>query len=96
MHYPALYDALLDELAAAGQLRSRARRRSYARQLVDLTTGALVRAGNDFPIDDLRAELRSNVDVFWMGAVDMRREPVRPRPGRQANAAPSAPRRTRG
>ena len=96
MHYPALYDALLDELAAAGQLRSRARRRSYARQLVDLTTGALVRAGNDFPIDDLRAELRSNVDVFWMGAVDMRREPVRPRRGRQANAAPSAPGRTRG
>jgi hypothetical protein len=36
---------------------------------VDLTTGALVRAGNDFPIRDLRRELRANVDVFWSGAV---------------------------
>ena len=70
MQYPMLYDALLDQLAASGKLKSRARRTSYARQLVDLTTGALVRAGNDFPINDLRAELRANVDVFWEGAVN--------------------------
>ena len=69
MQYPDLYEALLGELAGAGRLRSRARRRSYGRQLVDLTTGALVRAGNDFPIRDLRRELRANVDVFWSGAV---------------------------
>ncbi len=69
MGYPALYEALLAELAAAGQLRSRARVRSHGRQLVDLTTGALVRAGNDFGVEELRAELRSNVDVFWEGAV---------------------------
>ena len=69
MRYPMLYEALLADLADAGQLRSRVRMRSYGRQLVDLTTGALVRAGNDFPVADLRAELRANVDVFWEGAV---------------------------
>ena len=69
MHYPMLYEALLSELAQAGHLRSRARLASYERQLVDLTTGALVRAGDDFPISELSAELRANVDVFWMGAV---------------------------
>ena len=69
MQYPMLYQALLAELAAAGRLRSKARVRAYERQLVDLTTGALVRAGNDFPVGDLRAELRANVDVFWEGAV---------------------------
>jgi AcrR family transcriptional regulator len=69
MQYPRLYETLLDELARAGALRSRTRIESYGRQLVDLTTGALVRAGNDFPVDALRAELRANVDVFWEGAV---------------------------
>jgi AcrR family transcriptional regulator len=69
MQYPALYESLLGELAATGRLRSRARRRSYGRQLVDLTTGALVRAGHDFPVADLRRELRANVDLFWSGAV---------------------------
>src|ERR671919_343493 len=69
MQYPRLYESLLEELARAGALRSRTRIESYGRQLVDLTTGALVRAGNDFPVDALRAELRANVDVFWEGAV---------------------------
>lgn len=69
MQYPALYEALLDHLAESGCLRSRARRGSYARQLVDLTTGALVRAGNDFPLSDLRTELRANVDLFLSGAL---------------------------
>jgi AcrR family transcriptional regulator len=69
MQYPALYQALLSELAAAGRLRAKSRQRSYERQLVDLTTGALVRAGNDFPLGELRAELRANVDVFVEGAV---------------------------
>lgn len=69
MQYPTLYEALLEGLDAGGQLRSRARRSSHARQLVDLTTGALVRAGDDFPITQLRVELRSNVDVFLDGAV---------------------------
>jgi len=69
MQYPTLYETLLGELEAAGRLRSRSRRRSHGRQLVDLTTGALVRAGHDFPIGDLRRELRANVDLFWSGAV---------------------------
>jgi AcrR family transcriptional regulator len=69
MGYPRLYEALLSELAKAGRLRSPDRLRSHGRQLVDLTTGALVRVGNDFPIGDLRAELRANVEVFWEGAV---------------------------
>ena len=69
MQYPALYQALLADLAAAGQLRAPSRQRSYERQLVDLTTGALVRAGNDFPLRQLRTELRSNVDLFLDGAI---------------------------
>ena len=69
MQYPMLYEALLDELEAADKLRSKARRASYARQLVDLTSGALVRAGNDFPVDQLRTELRANVDLFCEGGL---------------------------
>src|SRR5919106_2890726 len=69
MQYPRLYESLLEELARGGALRARSRLESYGRQLVDLTTGALVRAGQDFPVDALRAELRANVDVFWEGAV---------------------------
>ena len=60
---------ILDALEAAGQLRGPATKRTYARQLVDLATGALVRAGHDFPISGLRAELRANVDLFFDGAV---------------------------
>jgi AcrR family transcriptional regulator len=69
MGYPALFEGLLEQLAAAGALRSRSRRVSYGRQLVDMTTGALVRVGNDFALDELRTELRANVDVFLDGAV---------------------------
>jgi hypothetical protein len=75
MQYPALYEGLLANLGAAGQLRSRSRQVSYGRQLVDMTTGALVRVGNDFGLDELRTELRANVDVFLEGAViDLDRE----------------------
>ena len=69
MQYPMLYEAILDGLESAGQLRGRAKKSSYARQLVDLATGALVRAGHDFPISGLRAELRANVDIFFDGGV---------------------------
>jgi AcrR family transcriptional regulator len=69
MQYPALYEGLLNEMAAVGQLRSPRRRISYGRQLVDLTSGALVRVGNEFGLADLRAELRANVDVFLDGAL---------------------------
>ena len=69
MQYPMLYEAILDGLEAAGQLRGPAKKSSYARQLVDLATGALVRAGDDFPVSGLRGELRANVDLFFDGAV---------------------------
>jgi hypothetical protein len=69
MQYPALYEGLLENLGAAGRLRSRNRLGSYGRQLVDMTTGALLRVGNDFGLDELRTELRANVDVFLEGAV---------------------------
>ena len=69
MQYPMLYEATLDGLGAAGQLRDPAMKRSYARQLVDLASGALIRAGDDFPLDGLRDELRANVDLFFDGAV---------------------------
>lgn len=69
MGYPHLYEALLDELATSGRLRRRGRRRSHARQLVDLTTGTLARAGNDIALSEIRRELRANVDLFWEGAV---------------------------
>lgn len=69
MQYPMLYQAILDALDGAGQLRGRAQKSSYARQLVDLTTGALVRAGNDFPMTSLAAELRANIDLFFDGGV---------------------------
>ena len=69
MQYPMLYQAILDSLDASGQLRGPSRKSSYARQLVDLATGALVRAGNDFPIGQLQAELRANVDLFFDGGV---------------------------
>ncbi len=69
MQYPMLYEAILDALEAAGQLRGPARKSTYARQLVDLATGALVRAGDDFPVSQLRAELRANVDLFCDGGI---------------------------
>lgn len=69
MGYPMLYEAMLDQLARTRQLSSPSRRSSHARQLVDLTTGALVRAGDEFPMGQLRRELRANVDLFWTGAI---------------------------
>ena len=69
MGYPILYEAMLDQLAATGRLTSPSRRSSHARQLVDMATGALVRAGVDYPVSQLRRELRANVDLFWTGAI---------------------------
>jgi AcrR family transcriptional regulator len=70
MQYPMLYEAVLDALEAAGQLRGPAKKSSYARQLVDLASGALIRAGDDFPLTELRSELRANVDLFFDGGIE--------------------------
>jgi len=69
MQYPSLYQGILGELESHGWLRHPRRRRSYERQLADITSGALIRAGGDFPIEELRAELHANVDLFMDGAV---------------------------
>jgi AcrR family transcriptional regulator len=69
MQYPSLYEGILGELESHGWLRHPRRRHSYERQLVDITSGTLIRAGGDFPIEQLRAELHANVDVFMDGAV---------------------------
>jgi AcrR family transcriptional regulator len=67
MQYPALYQALLGEMISAGLVRRGLRRSSLERQLVDLTTGTLIRVGAE--VVDIRAELRANVDLFWEGAI---------------------------
>ncbi len=69
MAYPGLIAGMLADLAAAGRLRHPRRVSSHLRQLVDLTGGALLRAGGDYPIEQLRAELRANVDLFCDGAI---------------------------
>jgi AcrR family transcriptional regulator len=75
MQYPMLYEWLLRGLASEGRLRHPRLLASYARQLVDLTSGALIRLGGDYPVNRLRAELRHNVDLFWDGAVKADDEP---------------------
>lgn len=69
MRYPTLIDGLLGELVAEGRLRHPRRLASHVRQLVDLTSGTVLRAGGDFPMAQLRGELRANVDLFWDGAI---------------------------
>lgn len=69
MRYPMLYQELLSDLRGAGLLRWPGRRVAHERQLVDLTTGVLVRAGSDVSVSAVRAELRANVDLFCEGAI---------------------------
>lgn len=68
MRYPRIIAIVLDELAAEGRVRSEQDRAAYGRQMVDLTTGTLVRAGGDFPLAQLRTELYRNIDLFLSGA----------------------------
>jgi AcrR family transcriptional regulator len=68
MRYPALIAGVLDALAAEGRVRNQEDRATYQRQLVDLATGTLVRAGGDFPLTQLRSELYRNIDLFLFGA----------------------------
>jgi len=69
MRYPPLVATVLDQLAADGRLRDPNHRASYERQLVDLMTSTLVRAGSDFPVRDLRSELYRNIELFLHGSV---------------------------
>lgn len=69
MRYREIVDDALDFLASTGRLRRPGRRERYARQMVDMMAGSLVRAGGDFPREQLRAELRAGVDLFLDGVL---------------------------
>ena len=77
MQYPVLIEGLLRSLADAGVLRQPDRVETLIRQLVDLTSGVLVRASEGSAIDEIRAELRANVDLFCDGAFAAE-QPVEP------------------
>lgn len=68
MQYPVLIEGLLRSLADAGLLRQSDRVGTLIRQLVDLTSGVLIRAAEGLAHDEIRAELRANVDLFCDGA----------------------------
>jgi AcrR family transcriptional regulator len=69
MRYGEIIDQTIDALSAAGALRDVRLRDSYARMFVDLVAGALVRAGGDHPIGQVRTELHRVVDLFLDGAL---------------------------
>ena len=69
MRYGEIVDQTMDALREAGLLRDPRLRDSYARMIVDLVAGALVRAGGDYPLEQVRAELHRVVDLFLDGAL---------------------------
>jgi AcrR family transcriptional regulator len=69
MQYPVLYEHLIQQLAAEGRLRHPHWRPSLHRQLLDLTMGVVIRAGGDYPVEQVRTEFRRNIDLFFDGAV---------------------------
>lgn len=68
MQYPKLIEGLLRSLASAGTLRTPDAVETLIRQLVDLTSGVLLRAPDDPSLPRLREELRANVELFCDGA----------------------------
>jgi AcrR family transcriptional regulator len=68
MGYPAVVNTLLDRFASVGALRHPERRESYAGQIVELVSGALVRAAGVVPRERLRAEIEYALDLFAGGA----------------------------
>ena len=69
MRYGDVVESALDSLARIGRLRHPRRRASYARMMIDMLAGAVVRAGGDFPVEQLRDELHRNVDLLLDGAL---------------------------
>jgi AcrR family transcriptional regulator len=69
MRYGEIVDQTMDALREAGLLRDPRLRDSYARMMVDLVSGALIRAGGDYPMEQVRAELHRVVDLFLDGAL---------------------------
>jgi AcrR family transcriptional regulator len=68
MGYPAVVNVLLDRFASVGALRHPDRRESYAGQIVELVSGALVRAAGVVPRERLRTEIEYALDLFAGGA----------------------------
>jgi AcrR family transcriptional regulator len=69
MRYGQIIETTMDALREAGVLRDGRLRDSYARMMVDLVAGTLVRAGGDFPLEQVRTELHRTVDLFLDGAL---------------------------
>jgi hypothetical protein len=72
MQYRAVIDSALDGLVADGALQRPGRRDTYARMLVDLAAGAVIRAGGEFPLSALRGELHRSLEVFLAGVMAVR------------------------
>lgn len=67
---PQLVAAVARELTHPDPARRSPRQRdSYSRMGLDLVTGTLVRAGGDYPLEDVRAELHRAVDLYLDGAI---------------------------
>jgi AcrR family transcriptional regulator len=69
MGYDAIIDTTMNALHETGQLRDGQLRGSYARMIVDMVAGAIIRAGGDFPMERLRTELHRSVELFLHGAM---------------------------
>ena len=69
MRYREIVDGTLEGLEAAGLLREPSRRDSYARLMVDMVAGVVIRAGGDFPMGSLRTELHRSVEVMLEGVL---------------------------
>lgn len=69
MRYGEIVDGTLNGLADAGLLREPSWRDSYARLMVDMVAGVLIRAGGDFPMGSLRTELHRGVDLMLDGVL---------------------------
>jgi AcrR family transcriptional regulator len=69
MGYAAMVETTLASLQRSGRLRSARWRDADARMLIDMVASTVVRAGGDFPMRDLRAELHHTVDVFLEGVL---------------------------
>jgi hypothetical protein len=69
VRYGEIIEAVMDSLQEAGALRNGRLRDSHSRMGLDLVIGTLVRAGGDYPIEDVRVELHHAVDLFLDGAL---------------------------
>ena len=69
MQYGTMVETTLDLLEATGRLRAPERRSTYARLVIDMVAGTIIRSGGDFPAARLRTELRHGADLFLDGAL---------------------------